>query len=162
MAALEKALTAARDAGASVEVIDAMGRQVAALKEQRAGTRPLGARLDSARAKFNKAELKVNAAEEALAKACESLEQAKQHREDAKSALEVLLAEVPQECILAATMEQHQVLIESVQELLEKIEASRIIDPATNAPEESILQTMQRLHAIVGTSAAATRCEEEI
>ena len=57
------------EAGAPEVALDAMRHELTALKSEAANSRPLGARLDSAKAKLTKAEIKVQAAEDSLEEA---------------------------------------------------------------------------------------------
>ena len=67
--ALEQAVGAARAAAASDGAVAALAAEAAAVKQEAADNRPLGARLDSARARVARMEAKEKAAEEALAAA---------------------------------------------------------------------------------------------
>ena len=97
LAALEKARIAARDAGAPVDALQAIDREVASIRAEAASSRPLGARLDCAKSKLAKAESKLTAAEERLQTAMLQVEEARAQRAAAEETLTELRAELPQE-----------------------------------------------------------------
>ena len=150
VAALERAAAATREAGASAEAREAIDRELAAAKVEVASTRPLGARLDSARAKVRKANAKLEAADVALTKAqtqrAEASDQAARAAEELK-ALEDECAE--------HSMPQPG-LVDGVRKLLAALEGR-----AGGLPEE-VVDSMAQLHLLTGTSEQAEAMEDEM
>ena len=91
---LEHALAAARAAGASAEAVAGLAGEAAEARRAAADGRPLGARLDSARALVQRAGRKLATAEEAAAAAAARCDAARKEVEDARAALQDLEAEV--------------------------------------------------------------------
>ena len=88
-------MAAAKEAGAPKDALDAMGREIAAIKAEAVNSWSLGARLNTAEAKLATAESKVQTAELQLAKAIQGLEEARAQRKAALNALAEVKAELP-------------------------------------------------------------------
>ena len=114
-------------------------------RETGADSRPLGARLDSARAKLARAESKSNASEAAL-------RQAKLRHDEALAQLAAASAEVAElEKVLAAPALAAPTTLEaSTRQLLEALENSRVACPSSGIPE-AILRPMQHLQLLLGS-----------
>ena len=74
-----------------------MDLDLALLRAEVANSRPLGARLDSAKAKFATAESKVQSAEGQLTNAIQHLEEAREQQKAAEETLAELRSEIPKE-----------------------------------------------------------------
>ena len=142
IAALEKARSAASHAGAPEDALVAMDRELADLRSQAASSRPLGARLDSAKAKLAKAESKVEAADAQLARSMQQLEEARRQRRAAEEALTELQAEVP----LQARNPPEE-WARSTRLLLEKLESGSFAASAS-MPQE-IIAAMTAVHDVI-------------
>ena len=142
--ALEKARAAASAAGAPEEALATMDRQMDVLRAEVANSRPLGARLDSAKAKLAKAQAREQAAQVQLDKALQQLEESRKQRQHAEDTLAELHAEVPQEAAGTA-----QELMRCARDLLQRLESGRF---AVNAemPEE-IISAMTAVHEVVNS-----------
>ena len=87
-------MATARAAGASADAVAGLVAEAAEARRVAADGRPLGARLDSARAQLARAERKLTATEEALAAAAARRDAATRDLEEARAALQDLEAEV--------------------------------------------------------------------
>ena len=145
--ALEKAVEVAREAGATEDAIATLLGDIEAAKQEVADTRPLGARLDSARAQLAKAEAKVLAAEAAVAQAIERCNEAKAWRENAAASWSRLQQEVPRESFCL------EPLVQGARNLLAQLEQSWVADPSTGQMPERILAGMKELHDALAASA---------
>ena len=143
VAALEQALGAARSAGASQDALSALEAEVAGARQKAADTRPLGARLDSARAKEKRMAAKVAAAEEAMQQALENQRVAVAQHEEAQAELNLLLAaQVPGDG--ESAMQQ------SARALLQALEQSSLVAHGSTVPPEGVLEAMRALQNAVG------------
>ena len=132
----------AKEAGAPEDALDAMGRELAVLRSEVANSRPLGARLDSAKAKLAKAETWVHAAEASVEKAMRQLEEARKQRRQMEESLALLQREVPQQ---APSLPDEWV--RSTKILLERLESGGFA--ATAAMPEELVSAMTAVHEIV-------------
>jgi len=142
--ALEKALAAAREAGASQATAEALAADAAAARREAADTRPLGARLDSARARMKKAEARVTASAAALA-------QAQERCVEARAQLETEVATAPTaESPPVALVQGHQAaLLRCTKELLQMLETGNFAATADLPPE--LVGAMTAVHHVVRT-----------
>ncbi len=147
-AALEKAAAAARAAGASEDAARALVADAEAAKREAVSSKPLGARIDSARARLRRAESRMTSSREALEKAQFAHAEACSQRDAANTELEALERECLQHGSVAQDGRLTEVL-EGAKELLLKLEGSRIVDPGTQEPPESILSAMRALQAAI-------------
>ena len=125
----------AKEAGAPEDALDAMGRELAVLRSEVANSRPLGARLDSAKAKLAKGETKVHAEEASMEKAMRQLEEAREQRRQTEESLALLQREVPQQ---APSLPDEWV--RSTKILLERLESGGFA--ATVAMPEELVSAM--------------------
>ena len=148
--ALERAVDAARSAGVSQSALDLLGREAEAAKRMAAEERPLGARLDSAKAKLAKAESRFANAEANVEKAIRS-------RAEASSQLfEYTCSRVrgfgTRDCEGAARgpIGSPNPVLSSARDLLNKLETSNLVTPFGPPGEtlpESLVTCMQSLRA---------------
>jgi hypothetical protein len=152
--ALEKALAAAREAGASPATADALAAEAAAARREAADTRPLGARLDSARARMKKAEARVTASAAALAQAQDRCAEARAQLESMRTELAMLETEVanaPAAERPYATQVQgdQKALLQCTKDLLERLETGGFAAKADMPPE--LLGAMTAVHEVMRT-----------
>ena len=140
--ALEQALAAAKSAGASQDAMAALEAEAASIHQQVADTRPLGARLDSARAKVNRAASKVASAEESIQAALELQQQALAQQAEAQAELNGLLAQMPGDAEPA--------VMQGARALLQDLEHSSIVASGTSSPPEKVLDAMLALQQALG------------
>ena len=143
VAALERAMATAKEAGAPEDALVAMGRELDALRAEAANSRPLGARLDSAKAKLAKAEAKVLSAEAHLEQAMKHAEETRALRTAAQEALAELQAEVPQERPNAP-----EELLRCTKDLLQRLESGRFA-AAADIPAD-LIDAMTAVHNVIG------------
>ena len=121
-----------------------MDQQLDVLRSEVANSRPLGARLDSARAKLAKACAKEQAAQVQLDKALQLLEESRKQRQLAEENLTELRAEVPQEAVAAS-----QELVRRTKCLLERLESGNFA-VNTEMPSE-VISAMTAVHEVVNS-----------
>ena len=143
--ALEQALAVARAAGASEEVMTNLANEASAAKQDAAAQRPLGARLDSARAKAEKAEARLAAANDALVAAKTRQEEAQKAVAAAQAELTELRAQ-SQACGMTTGP-----IISEARALLFALESSHIVDTVQGQVPEAILTRMHALRVAVET-----------
>ena len=154
VAALERAAAAAREGDAPVEAREAIERELAAAKAEVASARPLGARLDSARASVRRAKAKVETTEAALAKAKAQHEEAIQSVSRAEDELKAL-----EDNVAAASGPQsgpRSGLLEEVRKLLGALEKR-----GSGLPDD-VVDSMAQLHILAGTEEDAEAVEDEM
>ena len=167
VSALEALLASARSAGASGPTLETLESEVADAKQnaEEARVPPLGARLDSARAKLTQAEKIVVAMQEQVEQALARQEEALKQVGERKSELAVLEAEVGRNTGGGSStpVSEHvstaQVL-DGVRTLLQALENSRICDSMAPAkgPPEPVLIGMRHIHDLLDT-VALPRCQ---
>lgn len=151
--AMEQALAAARAAGASKETLAALSQDASTARRAVADGRPLGARLDSARAQLARAGRNLEAAEAGIAQATARREKAAAEAEAARSSLAALEAEVATATAAEAAEGRTAAegsaptVLSSAQTLLQRMETGRWATSAT-LPEE-MLSAMRDLHVAV-------------
>ena len=156
--ALEKAAAAARAAGASNATAEALAADAAEAKREAVSCKPLGARIDSARAKLRRAEAKTTSSREALEKAKASHAEACTQRDEAKAELEVL----EKECAMrgSSTPDGRMCsVLNGARELLLKLEGSPLVSADTHEPPEPLLAAMRVLHAAIAEAAPEPELE---
>ena len=140
--ALDQALAAAWAAGASQDALAALRTDVAGAKQEAADTRPLGARLDSARAKVLRAATKASAAEEAVRQAVERQQAASVQQEEAQAELNSLLAQMPGD--------GEPAILQGARALLQALEQSSGFVAGTGPSPERVLEAMRTLQQAIG------------
>jgi hypothetical protein len=148
VAALQSALAAARAAGAPEDVIEGLRDAVLDAGRAAADSRPLGARLDSARAKAARAATRCEAAAMAAQAAADAHLAALDEKRKVDDWLAALEAEVA-DC--AKTPPGPVSLADGVRELLAALESSFAACAPPGGPPERILASMKGLHDILGT-----------
>ena len=143
-AALEKARAAASSAGAPADALAAMDRELQSMKSQAANARPLGARLDSAKAKLLKAESREHAAQNQLEKAVKQLEETREQRKVAEAALLELRSEIPSE-----SSQLPAELVKRTKLLLDRLESGSLAVSAEMPAE--LVAAMTAVHEVVNT-----------
>jgi len=158
-AALEKAVSAARAAGASSDAVLALQREVQTAKQSAADKRPLGARLDSAKAKVARAENKLAAADYAVQQAIERQDEAKSQVEAERQELLALEKEVasspaPPHMHPASMAQTMRALMEGAQALLSGLGAAGCQLTPEGMPQP-LRESMQSLDAAVAAAKTA-------
>ena len=143
-AVLEKARDAACSAGAPCDALEAMDRELASLRSEAASSRPLGARLDSAKEKLSKAEAKVQSAQTQLEKAEQVLEDARMQRQKAEEALVELHMEMPKD-----NPSLPDELVRRTKLLLQRMETERFA-VKSEMPQE-LLSAISAVHEVMNT-----------
>ena len=126
-------------------------------RQQAADSRPLGARLDSAKATARKAASRLTAAAEALAAA-----QAR-HDEAAESVrvAEADLAEVRQ-LAQVTPAEWSPPAVAEAQDLLDALESSRLVDPFQGCVPEKVVESMRALRAALLSASPEAELEMQL
>ena len=148
VAALQSALAAARAAGAPEGVLDGLRDAALDAGRAQADSRPLGARLDSARAKAARAATRCEATAMAAQAAADAHLAALDEKRSIDDRLAVLEAEVA-DCARAPPGPAS--LADGIRELLDALESSFAACAPPGGPPERILASMKGLHDILGT-----------
>ena len=151
--ALEQAVATARAAGASGDAVASLAAEAAVARRNAAEGRPLGARLDSARAGLAKAERKAVAAEEAFSAATERRDAAAKEVQAARATVDELEAEVAQ-AQASSPPPSLQEFAASTRRLLLALESLPLTSPDAGQEVEPVLRAMAELHRVMGEAAA--------
>ena len=158
--ALERAAATARAAGASDAAAQVLAAEAAEAKKEAVSNKPLGARIDSARARLRKADARLASSREALESAKALHADACSQRDQASAELEAL----ERECALrGGGTNTPDLRMESVlsgaRELLLKLEGSPLVSVHTQEPPELVLAAMRTLHAAIAEAAPEPELE---
>lgn len=151
-AALEKAAVAAKAAGASEAVAEALAADVAEARKKAVSSKPLGARIDSARARLRRTESKLTSSREALERAQATYAEACAHRDTANADLQAL----EKECAVRGTSTPDgriSNVLSGAKELLLKLESSPLVHAQSLEAPEPLLAAMRALHAAIAEAA---------
>lgn len=150
---MEQAVATARAAGASGDAVASLAAEAAVARRNAAEGRPLGARLDSARAGLAKAERKAAAAEEAFSAATERRDAAAKEVQAARATVDELEAEVAQ-AQASSPPPSLQEFAASTRRLLLALESLPLTSPDAGQEVEPVLRAMAELHRVMGEAAA--------
>ena len=155
---LEQAVAAARDGGAGEAALASLENELQAARTAAADSRPIGARLDSARAKESRAARALEAAEAAVTTAVQRRDAARKTLEDAEKEL----ASLPKAPRPPPDYASEDAVVGKARALLESLECSRISDSLTGDVPEMVLDDMRSLREALDAAAPLTEVAMEL